>query len=58
LGEIDQAIEQFKLTVGLEPTFDEARNNLASALRLRRAAVRDRLSGSSTTERTEPLVVR
>ena len=36
LGEIDQAIEQFKLAVSLEPTFDEARNNLASALHLRR----------------------
>jgi len=35
LGEIDQAIEQFKLAVSLEPTFDEARNNLASALQVR-----------------------
>jgi Flp pilus assembly protein TadD len=36
MGQLGQAIDQFKQAVGLEPEFDEARRNLASALQGRR----------------------
>jgi Flp pilus assembly protein TadD len=36
MGQLGQAIEQFKQAVGLEPEFDEARRNLTSATQARR----------------------